>query len=1043
MAKSPRKNFSARPSTMGGKNIAQGVAAFQRSRRFSIVDSEEEQDVDDEEEDDEEDGEEEDEEQDVEHEDVEMVEDDSSLTAVSEEDEETIQSHYMAAVTSGRKKLPARSSDWYREMDQSHRGAERAGRAGTTGRGEESDNGSRSGFNSNSSSDSEDTSVGINQIYSMVGQESDEEESSDEFSSSDDSDVDFVKLQAERKARSMKAVRAIKGVRGKRPAQGQASAQTDTQGKVQTKGQAQKKERRRSVVKPKFGRRKSEVALPDDINFTFEFEEGGVIESESEESEPETGRRANRGKTSHGVNRSIGLSGVTRKAQKSKKSSQYEENSGESENDSEESYRGGASRSSVAGDSRSSVAATSRTSGGVATSRSSVAGTSRTSEANASGSGALSEANASEFGSGFEFTEDIGEEIQFSFPETLLTFDDPLPVPKIKEEELNSDEDYEIDDNELLATLQADNDDFGVGFSHQASRHNSLGSIDEDEDPFLKEEEKFLVNEFENNGFDDDRSNLMDTFHSMTGGGAGEDAVMQYESSDEEEDEDEEDDDYDVIDFGEFAEGDEDDQDDPEDQEDHDQDDNHESKSSRLLVSRGRSGESGRRGKSSGKKNKRMLLPIGITNSDEEDDSYLWNYFFSSDGGSSNEGVDDGAEGYGEEGPSFDDSEEEVIVEELFKQMERDEKRRAAAAAAASAASAAGVSASGTGAGAGSGSGAAGSSSSGASSGVSTSGVSGARSVEDYDSGDSTDEDLSLPPTSKIKTGSQKAKEVLSSRTADYRPPVLGTWVAVDSKPFGIIDGLSTRSLLQHSKNAIPRRPRMGTGGAGGAGGAGALASVGKSPRSATGGISAGAGVGGTSDSAMGLDELLNISELDDDDENDVKIWQDFNSQKKRQVPLGAFRNKSILHQNMLHIPTPTNNNFNHTSKSNNEYNQRRYSLTREGGGADHGKSAGSGSGSGPRRNSLMSGRKNLAAGIKKTRRSSSSSASVSAAVSGGAATTPVVPSKQKRRRASIIEAVSEGFRPTRSGLFSENALADVEEVLGDDHELMALIKGL
>ena len=33
-----------------------------------------------------------------------------------------------------------------------------------------------------------------------------------------------------------------------------------------------------------------------------------------------------------------------------------------------------------------------------------------------------------------------------------------IEVPKINEEELNSDEDYEIDDNELLATLQAEND---------------------------------------------------------------------------------------------------------------------------------------------------------------------------------------------------------------------------------------------------------------------------------------------------------------------------------------------------------------------------------------------------------------------------------------------------------------------------------------------------------------------------------------------------------------------------------------------------------
>ena len=42
--------------------------------------------------------------------------------------------------------------------------------------------------------------------------------------------------------------------------------------------------------------------------------------------------------------------------------------------------------------------------------------------------------------------------LEFEFDHHLIE------VPKINEEELNSDEDYEIDDNELLATLQAEND---------------------------------------------------------------------------------------------------------------------------------------------------------------------------------------------------------------------------------------------------------------------------------------------------------------------------------------------------------------------------------------------------------------------------------------------------------------------------------------------------------------------------------------------------------------------------------------------------------
>ncbi|ODV78661.1 uncharacterized protein CANTADRAFT_40740, partial [Suhomyces tanzawaensis NRRL Y-17324] len=237
----------------------------------------------------------------------------------------------------------------------------------------------------------------------------------------------------------------------------------------------------------------------------------------------------------------------------------------------------------------------------------------------------------------------------------------------------------------------------------------------------------------------------------------------------------------------------------------------------------------------------------------------------------------------------------------------------------------------------------------------------------DYDSGESTDVDLSLPKSSnKSKLGSKMAKEVLSSKTADYRPPVLGTWVAIDSKPFGIIDGLSTRTL--NSKQLEPR----------------------SKPKKLPGVSVANAGTGTTSDLALGLDELLNISELDDDDENDVRIWRDFNNQKNL-VPLGAFRNKSVLQNSIIHAENVTSH-YNHTSKSNNDFNKRR-------------------------RNSSTS--------------------------SYGSGTIKKENSKLKRRKASIVEAVSEGFRPTKSGLFSEHALADVEEVLGDDNELMALIKGL
>ncbi|KAL7666635.1 Protein IFH1 [[Candida] zeylanoides] len=470
---------------------------------------------------------------------------------------------------------------------------------------------------------------------------------------------------------------------------------------------------------------------------------------------------------------------------------------------------------------------------------------------------------------------------EFAFP----------PVPHFREEDL-SDDDFEIDDNELLATLHADSDDFGL---------EAAAAYEEEEDPFLKEEERFLVNEFEHHGFDnEDRNSMMDTFNQIHNPDEG---VVQYESSSDDSDGDGAELEMASFDGG-AADG--------------------------TIVRA--SGLAGRRRKR------------GVSHSDEEDDSYLWNYFFSGES-SASEGEAEAADA--REARSSSDSEEEVIVEELFKAMEREDKRRRRTVA--------------------------------------------SPGFVEYDSGDSTDEDLSVPHSA---NRGQKAKEVLSSRTADYRPPILGTWVAVDSKPFGIIDGLSTRVL----EGAVPRRAVGGGGGGGGGGGVegssgGVEGSAGDSGAGAAGlagaagdvGISGGAAgtvaaapaaaaaPGVRADDALGLDELLNVSELDED-ENDVRIWKDFNTQKRR-VPLGAFRNKSILHQPLV-LP--------------------RYDE-------EHERHA--------RRKSV------------RERRSSGS--------------------KHKRRRASIIEAVQEGYRPTKLGLFSENALADVEEVLGDDHEFMAMIKGL
>lgn len=368
--------------------------------------------------------------------------------------------------------------------------------------------------------------------------------------------------------------------------------------------------------------------------------------------------------------------------------------------------------------------------------------------------------------------EELGEEVGALEAPAATALEPVLNVPRIKEDELNTDDEYEFDDNDLLATLQADNDmeDF---IADPAPPADLTYNEDDTEDHFLREEEKYLVNEFETHGF----SNEM--YH------------------------DEEDDDFIDFDMPYFDEP--------------------------------------------------------VAQRAQDDDSYLFNYFLSS----------------GELDGEIVDVEEQLMLEALVREQNPHPDLE-----------------------------------------------------NDYDS-ESTDVDDSLPPAGRSKVGSKMAKEVLSLKTADYRPPVLGTWVAI-RQPFGIIDGLATRSLGHH-----PRKNWH---------------------------------IGEELDDPIELDELLNISELDNDDENDVRIWRDFS--RKQKVPLGAFRNK--LHLNPPAVPLPMVG-FS-TLKMNTDFLPRK---------------------------------------------------------------------RRERRRRASVDAKSEGFRPTKSGLFSEHVLADVEEVAGDDRDVMALIKGL
>ena len=139
-------------------------------------------------------------------------------------------------------------------------------------------------------------------------------------------------------------------------------------------------------------------------------------------------------------------------------------------------------------------------------------------------------------------------------------------------------------------------------------------------------------------------------------------------------------------------------------------------------------------------------------------------------------------------------------------------------------------------------------------------------------------------------------------KTADYRPPKLGSWVTVDCKPFGVIDGLSTRTL-QLNKSQEPRSAAQSgtshsTSIVNSSNGSGLglpttsiASSLAANPRKSivVGPTNVPSLMISSDDLALGLDELLNVSELDNDDENDVKIWRDFNNNQNKKKILGCI----------------------------------------------------------------------------------------------------------------------------------------------------------
>ncbi|RCK64845.1 Transcriptional regulator IFH1 [Candida viswanathii] len=406
--------------------------------------------------------------------------------------------------------------------------------------------------------------------------------------------------------------------------------------------------------------------------------------------------------------------------------------------------------------------------------------------------------------------EDLGEEVEVNFtaniPLDAFDFDHQLmDVPRIGEDELNSDADYEFNEDELIATLAENEDDDADELLNtptnnntptQASRHNSVSSSnvedfdddDDDNDPFLKEEEKFLVHEFEINGFDEEEE--IDDFDLFEADFDTNKPIVKYES-------------------------------------------NHSSTSDDELINLDFN-------TNTLKKNKNHH------SEDFDDNTYLFNYFFSSENDSS-----------GDEGADISMAD----ADELFREgighpggplkIKNEDKKSPAEASEDSSYDLHKT-------------------------------LFDNEGFDGYESGESTEEELDLPQPNKKIQSFTKPSEVISNG-ADPRPPVIGTWVTSNYRPFKVIDGSSVLSLVSPQNH--PRK-----------------SIIVQSPH-----------IPSSEDLAIGLDELLNVELIDDGniDENDIKIWREFNNDKKKKIPLGAFRNKSVLYNNSNshhHSPVLLNN---------------------------------------------------------------------------------------------------------------------------------------
>lgn len=153
---------------------------------------------------------------------------------------------------------------------------------------------------------------------------------------------------------------------------------------------------------------------------------------------------------------------------------------------------------------------------------------------------------------------------------------------------------------------------------------------------------------------------------------------------------------------------------------------------------------------------------------------------------------------------------------------------------------------------------------------------------------ETTDEDDNLPPPEvRSKSIGTKAKEIVKANVIGLKPPKLGTW-KTDSKPFSIIDGLSTKSLVITHPKPVNEEKHVN------------IREDNNNTVRKQSNVSMHSQYGETSTNADGdeltLNELLNMSELEEDtnDPNSNSLSASSDWFKKHKVPLSAFRNKGV-----------------------------------------------------------------------------------------------------------------------------------------------------